>query len=308
MIFLLSVLALGIMLIITYIVFGGNVAEKDIVSIRLNSIFNPQVLGTVVEEEKSRTFKERLVTPFFESLSRFFSGLLPSSWGKTLESLLNTSGGFYGLSIEQFFGLCGVTGVIASFITLEAAIFLKQPLGKTVIFCLLFFVLGVGLPFLVLKQKAAKRRKNLQRQLPDVLDLLTVSVEAGLGFDGALVKLSERMHGAMVDEFTRMLQEMRMGVSRLTALRALAVRCNLQDVNLFTGALIQADKLGVSIAGILRIQSIEMREKRRQRAEEQALKAPIKMLFPLIFFIFPTLFIVLLGPVVINFISTFSNK
>ena len=308
MILLMSLLALFIMVLFSYMVFGSNVSEDNIVSVRLKTVFEQQELGTVVEEEKSKTFKERLITPFFEKLASFFTKLLPSSWGKTLEKMLNTSGGFYGLNIEQFFGLCGATGIIFAVIALEVAIFLRHNPTKTIFSCLLFFVLGVSMPFIVLQRKSRTRHKALQRQLPDVLDLLTVSVEAGLGFDGALIKLSERMSGEMVDEFTRMLQEMRIGVSRIDALRALAVRCDLQDVNLFTGALIQADKLGVSIASILRIQSTEMREKRRQRAEEQAQKAPIKMLFPLIFFIFPTLFIVLLGPVLLNVIGTFSKK
>lgn len=126
--------------------------------------------------------------------------------------------------------------------------------------------------------------------------------------DGALVKLSEKMKGQMVDEFTRMLQEIRIGVSRKDALRALAERCNVQDVSLFTSALIQADQLGVSIAKVLRIQSVDMREKRKQRAEEQGMKAPIKMLFPLVFFIFPALLIVLLGPAVLQIFSIFANK
>ena len=112
----------------------------------------------------------------------------------------------------------------------------------------------------------------------------------------------------MVDEFTHMLQEIRIGVSRKDALRALADRCNVQDISLFTGALIQADQLGVSISKVLRIQSLDMREKRKQRAEEQGMKAPIKMLFPLVFFIFPALLIVLLGPAVIQMIEIFTKK
>lgn len=304
---LMSGIALFIMVLFSYLALKSNVSEEDKVALRLKTIFQPQELGTVIEEERSRTFKDRLVTPFFEDLSLFFSRLLPSFWGKIVGKMLNTSGGFYELSIQQFFGLCGVIGVIFSAMAWEISILTKQTTGKMLVLCLVFFVVGIMLPFILLKQKVLTHNKNLQRQLPDVLDLLTVSVEAGLGFDGALIKLSERMKGAMVDEFTRMLQEMRIGVPRRDALRSLAARCNLQDVTLFTGALIQGDKLGVSIANILRIQSGEIREKRRQRAEEQANKAPIKMLFPLVFFIFPALFIVLLGPAVLKIIAVFSK-
>jgi tight adherence protein C len=125
-------------------------------------------------------------------------------------------------------------------------------------------------------------------------------VEAGLAFDGALAKVAEKMKGALVDELTRMLQETRVGVSRSTALKNLSERCGVQDVSLFTAALIQADQLGVSIANILNIQSDNVRTKRKQRVREAAMKAPIKLLFPLVMFIFPTLFIVLLGPAMIS--------
>jgi tight adherence protein C len=136
--------------------------------------------------------------------------------------------------------------------------------------------------------------------LPDVLDLLTVSVEAGLGFDQAVVKVIEKFKGPLAEEFHRTLQEVRMNKPRREALRALADRVGIDDLTAFIAALIQADQLGVSIAKVLRIQSDQMRIKRRQRAEEQAQKASIKMLFPLIFFIFPAMFIVLLGPAVLS--------
>lgn len=168
-------------------------------------------------------------------------------------------------------------------------------------------LMGMFIPYLFLEKKISDRRNILRRELPDVLDLLTVSVEAGLGFDSALVKLSEKMKGPMVDEFTRMLQEIRIGVARRDALRSLAARCNVQDISLFTSALIQADQLGVSVSNVLRVQSLDMREKRKQRAEEQAMKAPIKMVFPLVFFIFPTLFIVLLGPALLQIINMLGN-
>lgn len=308
MLILMCFLAFLIMVILSYIGFETNGSDRDTIALRLRALEQHQEIGASVEEEMSRSFKERLVTPLFESISRFFSSLLPSSLEKAVEKTLINSGGFYGLSSEHFFGLSGILGVIFSIIAWEASMLTNQPTNKIIFFTFICFVIGIFLPLVLLKQRAITRHENLQRELPDVLDLLTVSVEAGLGFDGALVKLAERMKGDMVDEFTRMLQEMRIGVPRREALRSLAARCNVQDVTLFTGALIQADKLGVSIANVLRIQSVEMREKRRQRAEEQAMKAPIKMLFPLIFFIFPTLFIVLLGPAMITIISMFSNK
>ena len=296
------------MVILSYIGFGASIADHDTVALRLKALDESQEVGTAREEEMSRSFKERLVTPFFKNISHFISEMIPSSFVKSVEKMLINSGGFYGLSSEHFLGLSGILGIIFSVVAWELSIVTNQTTNRIIVFSLICYIIGIILPLGLLKQKAINRHANLQRELPDVLDLLTVSVEAGLGFDGALVKLSERMKGDMVDEFTRMLQEMRIGVPRRDALRALAERCNVQDVILFTGALIQADKLGVSIAQVLRIQSAEMREKRRQRAEEQAMKAPIKMLFPLVFFIFPTLFIVLLGPAMLQIIAVLANK
>lgn len=153
--------------------------------------------------------------------------------------------------------------------------------------------------------KIKNRQMEIQRTLPDVLDLLTVSVEAGLSFDGALVKLAEKMKGALVDELTRVLQEMRIGIPRKAALTAMAKRCDVEDLSLFVSAIVQADQLGVGIAKVLRIQSVEARDKRRMKIRELAMKAPIKMLFPLVFFIFPALFVVVLGPAVLSIIKTF---
>ncbi len=308
MLVLIASLAFIIMIIFSYLALGSYISERETMALRLKALDRPQELGSVIEEEMAPSLKERLVTPFFNNISRFFSQLLPSSVISSLEKKLIMAGGFYGLNAEQFLGLCGVISVLLTVIVLEFSVVSNQPINKIIGFCMISLILGAALPLLLLKQRTITRKENLQRELPDVLDLLTVSVEAGLGFDGALVKLSEKMSGDMVDEFNRMLQEMRIGVPRREALRALAKRCDVQDVTLFTGALVQADQLGVSIGKVLRIQSVEMREKRRQRAEEQAMKAPIKMLFPLVFFIFPVIFIVLLGPAVLQVMKLFTNK
>jgi len=150
---------------------------------------------------------------------------------------------------------------------------------------------GFMLPSYFLKTRAAQRAEEIQDNLPDVLDLLTVSVEAGLGFDAALVKVVEKIRGVVSQEFGRVLQEIKMGKPRRDALRDLGGRSGTDDMVSFVGSIIQADQLGVSIGNVLRLQSEQMRQKRRQRAEEKALKAPVKMLIPLILFIFPTIFI-----------------
>ncbi|MDW7675951.1 MAG: type II secretion system F family protein, partial [Bacillota bacterium] len=151
------------------------------------------------------------------------------------------------------------------------------------------------------------RKQFIQNELPDVLDLLTISVDAGLGFDAALVKVVEKTDGVLKGEFSKLLQEIKKGKARKNAMKDMAERCQVNDLSTFVGALVQADQLGVSISNILRIQAEQMRLKRRQLAQEKAMKAPIKMLFPLIFFIFPTIFIVLLGPALIQLFETFAK-
>ena len=163
------------------------------------------------------------------------------------------------------------------------------------------------MPQFLLSKKITERQQEIQQTLPDVLDLLTVSVEAGLGFDSALVKVVDKIKGPISEEFERLLQEIRMGKPRRDAMRDLGNRTNVEDLANFITAIVQADKLGVSIGKVLRVQSNQIRLKRKQRAEEAAMKAPIKMLLPLVFFIFPTIFIILLGPAVIKVINSFTN-
>ncbi len=158
---------------------------------------------------------------------------------------------------------------------------------------------------IMLKRGISARQKEIQNALPDALDLITVSVEAGLSFDGAVDRVIRQMPNALSAEFATALKEMRMGKTRREGLRALSERCDVDDLTTLVGALIQADELGVGIGKVLRIQSQQIREKRRQRAREKAMKAPIKLLFPLIFFIFPTIFVILLGPAVIQMADVF---
>ena len=309
MLLLIAVLAFVIMVLFSFIFVGSYTAEREDVSLRLKALEGSREESvTVIDEEMSVSFKNRIATPFFNSISRFFSNFFPSKALTNLNRKLLNANGFYGLNAEQFLGLSLIMGIVLSVIIVDLMFITNRPTNKTITYGLVTFAIGLFLPYILLQQKITKRKIALQQELPDVLDLLTVSVEAGLGFDGALVKLSEKMKGQMVDEFNRMLQEIRIRVSRKDALRALAERCDVQDISLFTGALIQADQLGVSISKVLRIQSLDMREKRKQRAEEQGMKAPIKMLFPLVFFIFPTLLIVLLGPAFLQIIATFSKR
>lgn len=196
----------------------------------------------------------------------------------------------------------------AEFIALKIIICLLAAIAGIIIrLSLLNFVLITAVAWLIpdiyIKQLIKKRQLAIGLAMPDVLDLLTVSVEAGLGFDSAVAKVVEKQTGPLADEFRRMLYEMRIGKPRRQALKSLSERTGVDYLQSFVSAVIQADQLGVSISKVLRIQSNEIRRQRRQKAEEAAMKAPIKMLIPLVGLVFPALFIILLGPALLSFMS-----
>ena len=168
-------------------------------------------------------------------------------------------------------------------------------------------VVGLIAPDWVLTMKIRSRRESIRSDLPDALDLLAVSVEAGLGFDGAVTKLTEHMSGPLVDEFALTLNEIRVGEARQVALRKLAERVGAPELSNFVRAVIQADQLGISLGRILRVQAADTRHKRQAAAEEKAMKAPIKMLFPTVLLIFPAMFIVILGPAMLNILKVFGS-
>jgi tight adherence protein C len=170
---------------------------------------------------------------------------------------------------------------------------------------ILFALIGFMGPDLFVSFKARARRDEVRAGLPDALDLLAVSVEAGLGFDAAIQKLTEHMEGPLVEEFALALGEMRIGETRANALQKMVDRVQAQELASFVRAIIQADQLGISLGRILRVQATDTRNKRQAAAEEKAMKAPIKMLFPTALFIFPAMFIVILGPAFLNFRGIF---
>lgn len=169
------------------------------------------------------------------------------------------------------------------------------------------FIIGYLLPNYWLKIRIKKRKEEIANCLPDVLDLVMVSVEAGLGFDSALMRVVERQQNVLADEFNLVLKEINMGKPRRNALRDMAQKNNVEDLSNVIASLVQADQLGISMGGVLRNQSKQLRQKRKQRAKEQAQKTPVKIMIPLVFFIFPSIFIVILGPAVLRIIEVFSK-
>lgn len=261
---------------------------------------------TLEEIELEQPFTDRVVRPILLYVSKLVTRFLPKKKanGKPaeenafggLEKKLLLAGRPNNLSANDFIGILGV-----SMVGLGALIFLLMGLaGADAPTAGMLGLVGVGLgyylPMFWLKAKTTGRQKDIRRAMPDALDLLVISVEAGLGFDAAVQRVAEKSDHSLAREFSRVIAEMRMGRSRREALRDMVARTEVEDLNTFVSAIIQADQLGVSVSRVLTVQADQMRILRRQRAEELAAKAPLKMLFPMILLIFPSMFIVILGP------------
>jgi tight adherence protein C len=205
-----------------------------------------------------------------------------------------------GIDVDGFIALKMIGGLIGLVFGILAGLVFAFPFVRMVVLVIILTAMGFYGPDSWLSRRIEARKKEMRLSLPDILDMLTISVEAGLGFDAALSKVVKNLHGALSQEFFRFLQETQLGRSRREAWRNLSARTNIPEVNSFVLAILQADVFGISIGNVLRVQSEEMRTKRRQRAEEIAMKSPVKVVFPLILCIFPALLVVILGPAMIQ--------
>jgi tight adherence protein C len=247
---------------------------------------------------------ERLLAPVVGGLRRLALRLSPQGTAEKLQHRLDVAGNPGGWTVERVLAAKGL-GLVAlgSF---GALVGMRSPVGFVVL-AAAGAAVGFFVPNVLLYNAGTKRQDAVRRSLPDALDMLTVSVEAGLGFDAALSQVARNTDGPLAGEFFRVLQEMQIGKSRAEAFRAVAARTTVPELRAFTGALVQADHLGIPVASVLREQAQEMRLKRRQRAEERAQKVPVKILFPLIFCIFPALFVVIIGPGALKIVEAFSS-
>ena len=273
--------------------------SEDAVQARLSQlVVQPK---TLEEMEMQRPFSERVLRPMVQRLAKLGRRQDQGGMIQRIDAKLERAGYPGGLRGADWVGV-----KLMSLIAFAVIGFLLGLLiGKgAIILALLFMIVGGAVGYIApefwLGKKISARSMAMVLQLPDALDLLTISVEAGLGFDAALAKVVEKMEGPLVDEFRQALAEVRMGRTRRDALRDVANRADAQPVSNFIGAIVQAEQLGVPIAKVLQIQSNQLRIERRQRAEEAAAKAPVKMLFPMVGCIFPTIFIVILGPAIVT--------
>jgi tight adherence protein C len=232
--------------------------------------------------------------------------LTPPAYVRKLDKLLSLAGRPGGWPLGRILAAKPVLGVVGASLGLLIATSSPQPILKLVGLFVLF--LGYFIPDLLLYSKGLERQKVIQLELANTLDQMLISVEAGLGFEGAMARAGANGKGPLAEELVRTLQDMQVGRSRRESYLALAERTNLPELRSFVQAIVQADTYGIAISRVLRVQAKVMRVKRRQRAEEKAMKLPVMILFPLLFFIFPLLFIAILGPAVIHAIASFSGQ
>ena len=263
--------------------------------------------ATLEEIELSQPFSERVLLPLITNLAEFAMRLSPQRSTEALQHKLDLAGNPYDLT--RYIGirvlaavLFGALGVALTFVARTL------PFIQRILLPVVGAGLGYYLPVLSLGRTISKRQDDIIRSLPDALDLLTICVEAGLGFDAAMSRVAEKWDNELSVAFTRVLQEIQLGKLRREALRDMSDRMEVRDVSTFVAAIIQAGQLGVSLARVLRIQSDQMRVRRRQRAEELARAATLKILPPVVFLIFPALLIVLLGPAAIQMLTVFGTE
>jgi tight adherence protein C len=300
---IIAAVAAGAILLI-FVGLAGS-SPVDPVQARLTQL-GSMTAKNLEELELQAPFIERTLRPLAARLSSSVSRITSTSFSDRTEKRLALAGNPGDLRVADWLGIKAIGAIVGGiifFLLFVVVGLLKLPLPVAIVLTLVGLAFGYTIPEFWLGGRVRKRQKAILMMIPDSLDLLTISVRAGLGFDAALSRVVEKLKGPLSDEFRRALAEVRVGKARRDALRDIVPRTEVQPLTNFIGAIIQAEQLGVSISKVLQVQSEQLRIERRQRAEEQAAKAPIKMLFPLVGCIFPSLFIVILGPAIILIIQ-----
>jgi tight adherence protein C len=267
---------------------------------RLNELAASGQSFTLEEIELSQPFTQRVLVPVLENLSRVAQRFTPANTIEATRHKLELAGISHKIKPAQFLGIRLMGSLVLGILSLLIAFAGTIPFLQRLLMIVIAFGLGYLVPGIWLGSKITRRQDEVIKALPDALDLLTICVEAGLDFTSSMHKVAEKWDNELSAAFMRTVQEMQLGKLRREALRNMANSMDVADVTSFVAAIVQADALGVSMAKVMRIQSDTMRMKRRQRAEEKGRQAPVKMMLPLVFFIFPTILIVLLGPAIIQ--------
>ncbi len=303
-------LAFALVATFSAIMLGGLALDASVGQRKRSAKLLEARLGNVAvslrEQELSRSFLSRILLPSFGGLGRIAQRLTPLGLRQRLARKLVLAGSPAGWDAEKV--------AACKFVGLGVGLFLGLAIGsgsggaKTIAIMVLLGGIGYFAPDGLLSGRAQRRQQAIQRALPDTMDLLTISVEAGLGFDAAMAQVVRNVEGPLSQEIGRMLHELQLGVSRADAFRKLADRTDVEELRAFVVSMIQANRFGVGIANVLRAQARELRMKRKQRAEQKAMQTPVKILFPLIFCVLPSLFVVVMGPGAIRIFQSFVGQ
>jgi tight adherence protein C len=263
--------------------------------------------ASLEELELQQPFYDRVIRPMVAGITRFLGRLTPAQGMEKLRQQMVLAGNPYNMGTAEFMGARVMSMAILAGVTFFLTIIMAAGPLNMLLYTGVMALVGYLLPVYWLRSKIKARQKSILKTLPDAIDLMTISVEAGLAFDGAMQRVADTWDNELGREFRQAISEMRVGKTKRDALHELVQRTGVPDLSTFVASIIQADQLGVSIAKVLRIQSEQMRIRRRQRAEEQAHKAPILMMIPMVFLIFPSTYIVLLGPAVPKVMQAFGG-
>jgi len=285
-------------------------ADDSILQSRLEELSQKGEQVNLEKIELSQPFTERIVFPLARKLGELAIRFTPQNALHSISRKLELAGSPAQLDPTlflslQFFGAAGFGGLVFMVFTIKEN---PAPFSEAILYALGFGLLGFYFPQLWLGSKIARRQKSIRKAMPDALDLLTICVEAGLGFDAALAKVAQKWNTELSLAFMRVIQEIQLGKLRREALRDMAERIGLAEMTSFVAAIIQSEQLGVSMAKVLHIQADQMRMKRRQFAEEEAHKAPLKMLIPMALLTFPSLFVVLMTPAALRLVNSGLGK
>ena len=303
---LIPIIGVVVFLAVASLIMGLAQRSPSLIETRMQD-FRTRTANTVEgEADLDIPFSERVLLPSVEALANAATSVLPARVLANIEKQLIRAGNPMSLNAYVVFWMVSV--FLISGLMLTAVVVVWGAVGvQQALAVLMFAAVGWMFPGLWLKGRLGARQKLVLKTLPDALDLVTTCVEAGLGLDGALARVAEKSSGPLTVELTRMLREVAMGKLRREALTEMADRIGGEELTSFVNAIIQAEQLGVGIAQVLRIQSDQMRTRRRQRAEQTAHEAPIKMIFPLVLFIFPAFMLVILGPAVIRIATSLAG-
>lgn len=296
---------LFVVLIFHFIYLLLNKNTQDI-SARMSMVIGKPEVITIRQKELNESFAKRMLTPFGNKLIYVTSKILPSKKEEQLTKKLELAGKLKKIGPKEFIAI-KLTSTAALLFFVLVFNYLSSFATKNLMLIIPgALIIGWLLPNIYLQKVINERKNEIEKAIPDFLDLITVSMEAGIGFDGAILKVVEKSTGPLAEELSIMLQEYKMGKKRGQALKDMAQRTLVEDVTAFAGSVTMAEQLGLSLGHVLRLQSDQARQKRRQRAEAKAMKAPVKMLIPMVICIFPSIFVILLGPAIINFYKNFS--